>query len=124
MIETNGSGSRSPKNIRIVRIQIRIRIPNSLALNKRKISLLNETKAYERPENPELVVKTIEKSVEECVQQIVAVLQQHQILPKMRPLVGRCCVCVCVGRGGEGLRISLVRVWIQIGYRKMNPTVL
>ncbi len=56
-------------------------------------------KAYERPENPELVVKTIEKSVEECVQQIVAVLQQHQILPKMRPLVGPCCV---FGGGGGG----------------------
>ena len=43
--------------------------------------------AYEHPENPELVVKTVEWSVEECVQQIVAVLEQNRILPKMRPTV-------------------------------------
>jgi hypothetical protein len=45
--------------------------------------------AYERPENPELVVKTMEKSVEECVQQIVGLLEHNKILPKMRPLVSQ-----------------------------------
>lgn len=43
--------------------------------------------AYERPENPELVLKTIEKSVEDCVQQIVAQLEHNRILPKMRTMV-------------------------------------
>ena len=35
---------------------------------------------YEGPENPEVVCKTVDRSVEECVNQIVQVLEQHGIL--------------------------------------------
>jgi hypothetical protein len=55
----------------------------------RKVIMEGMLQAYERPENPELVVKTMEKSVEECVQQIVALLEHNKILPKMRPMVSR-----------------------------------
>eukprot|EP00092_Neocalanus_flemingeri_P040128 GFUD01043710.1.p1 GENE.GFUD01043710.1~~GFUD01043710.1.p1 ORF type:complete len:634 (+),score=158.03 GFUD01043710.1:189-2090(+) len=37
---------------------------------------------YEAPENPDLVVKTMEKSVAECVEQIVQAMKQREILPK------------------------------------------
>jgi len=37
---------------------------------------------YEAPDNPDVVVKTVEKSVPECVEQIVQVMQQKEILPR------------------------------------------
>ena len=36
---------------------------------------------YEAPETSEIICKTLERSVEECVQQIVKVLRDNQILP-------------------------------------------
>ncbi len=41
---------------------------------------------YEIPENPELAINTAGKSVDECVDQIVAFLQQRGDLPKLRGL--------------------------------------
>jgi len=37
---------------------------------------------YEAPDNPDVVIKTEEKSVPECVEQIVHMLQQKEILPR------------------------------------------
>jgi len=37
---------------------------------------------YEAPDNPDVVIKTEEKSVPECVEQIVQVLQHKEILPR------------------------------------------
>ena len=36
---------------------------------------------YEAPENPEITIKTAEKSVEECVADIVAWLQAKELIP-------------------------------------------
>ncbi|XP_078658551.1 bifunctional 3'-phosphoadenosine 5'-phosphosulfate synthase-like isoform X1 [Branchiostoma floridae x Branchiostoma belcheri] len=37
---------------------------------------------YERPENPEIVIKTTELAVDECVQTIVSVMQENGIVPR------------------------------------------
>merc|ERR1712142_1347455 len=37
---------------------------------------------YEEPEKPELVINTVNRSVDDCVQQIVEVLQTNNILPR------------------------------------------
>lgn len=37
--------------------------------------------AYEPPENPDLVMKTAEKSVDECVEQLVNFLQEKDVIP-------------------------------------------
>ena len=37
---------------------------------------------YEAPDAPEVVCKTVNRSVEECVDQIVKVLEENRILPK------------------------------------------
>lgn len=37
--------------------------------------------AYEKPEHPELVIKTINSSVEECMLQVVEMLQENGIIP-------------------------------------------
>jgi len=39
---------------------------------------------YEAPDNADVVVKTVERSVPECVQQIVQVMQQKDILPRRK----------------------------------------
>ena len=41
---------------------------------------------YEAPENPEIVVNTATNSVEECVQQIIELLQRRGDLPSLRGL--------------------------------------
>lgn len=38
--------------------------------------------AYEKPENPDLVVKTVNASVEESTMQVVEFLQEHDIIPQ------------------------------------------
>ncbi|CAG0879680.1 unnamed protein product [Darwinula stevensoni] len=37
---------------------------------------------YEKPESPDLVIKTVDRSVDECVQQVVEMLMEHGILPR------------------------------------------
>ena len=37
---------------------------------------------YEKPDNPEVTIKTVEKSVLECVEKIISVLRHRGILPK------------------------------------------
>lgn len=42
---------------------------------------------YERPENPEVVIKTVDRSVDECVEQIVEILQDNvssRVPPQLR----------------------------------------
>ncbi|XP_040573573.1 bifunctional 3'-phosphoadenosine 5'-phosphosulfate synthase isoform X2 [Lepeophtheirus salmonis] len=37
---------------------------------------------YEKPENPDLMIKTLGRSIEECVYDVVEVLEKQQIIPK------------------------------------------
>ena len=43
---------------------------------------------YEAPENPEIVIHTGEDSVEGCVEQIIAFLQQRRLIPQEQAVVG------------------------------------
>ena len=36
---------------------------------------------YEAPDKPEIVCKTVDKTVDECVMQIVKLLEEYQIIP-------------------------------------------
>nr|XP_018900987.1 PREDICTED: bifunctional 3'-phosphoadenosine 5'-phosphosulfate synthase 1 isoform X2 [Bemisia tabaci] len=43
---------------------------------------------YQKPESPELVVKTVDCSVEESFMQVVALLEEHEIIPKRNEACG------------------------------------
>ena len=43
---------------------------------------------YEAPDAPEIVCKTVNRSVEECVNQIIRVLEENKILPKSSTKAG------------------------------------
>ncbi|GJQ82528.1 hypothetical protein Trydic_g14513 [Trypoxylus dichotomus] len=40
---------------------------------------------YEKPESPELVVQTVDRSVEECVEDVIELLEENGLIPKSKP---------------------------------------